>query len=65
MQLTGILIFIGSTILFAIWGRHYYFYFYKYKTLVVEKTKEEMLFEQMKGVVIFIVIAISAGLVWG
>lgn len=65
MELTGIILFIGAIVLFSIWGRYYYFYFYKYKTIIAEKTEEEMLFEQMKGVAIFIAIAVSAGMAWG
>lgn len=63
MQLTGLILFIGGIILFLLWGRDFY-YFLKYKTLL-HGSKKELLIKQIKGIVIFIVIAISAGMAWG
>lgn len=63
MQLTGIILFIGAIILFLIWGRNLY-YISKYKRLL-KNPKDELLFEYIKGIGIFIAIAISAGITWG
>ena len=63
MELTGTILFIGATILFLLWGRNLY-YLSKYSSLL-KNPKDELLFEYMKGIAIFIAIAISAGIVWG
>jgi len=63
MELTGIILFIGAIILFILWGRNLY-YLLKYK--IITGFDEDKRFEEyMKGVVIFIIIAISAGMAWG
>ncbi|QOY51702.1 hypothetical protein HUE88_11440 [Candidatus Sulfurimonas baltica] len=63
MELTGIILFIGSLGLFLRWGYNM-FSILKYQRLL-KNTKEELMFEYAKGVVLYIVIAISAGMVWG
>jgi hypothetical protein len=61
MWLTGVILFIGAVVLFGFWGYKFY-YLRKYKTLV---TKEDLEIESMKGISIFIAIAIFAGMAWG
>jgi hypothetical protein len=63
MKLTGIILFSGAIVLFLIWGRNIY-YMQKYRTLL-RKTENEFFIEYLKGIAIFIGIAISAGMVWG
>ncbi|QSZ43153.1 hypothetical protein GJV85_13335 (plasmid) [Sulfurimonas aquatica] len=61
MWLTGIILLAGSAILFGLWAKKFYG-MKKYSHLV---KKQEMEMEQIKGIVLFIAIAISAGMVWG
>ena len=63
MELTGIILFIGSLGLFLRWG-YSMFSILKYQRLL-KNTKEELMFEYAKGAVLYIVIAISAGMIWG
>jgi hypothetical protein len=63
MQLTGVILFIGALVLFLIWGRNLY-YLLRYQYLLRSKTNK-LLFEYIKGIAIFIVIAIAAGMAWG
>ena len=62
MGLTGIILFIGATILFILWGRNLHILL-KYK-IAVGFDEDKRLMEYMKGIAIFIVIAISAGMAW-
>jgi len=61
MQLTGTILFIGFILLFILWASKRYD-LYRYKTLAKEN---EILYEDIKGIIIFILIAISAGMAWG
>ena len=63
MELTGLILFCGAMALFLIWGYHAY-YKVKYKRFL-KNPEADIMFEYSKGIALFIVIAISAGMTWG
>ena len=63
MALTGIILFIGATVLFIVWARNLS-NLLQYKH-IVKFDEDKRLLEYMKGIAIFIVIAVSAGMAWG
>ena len=64
MHLTGMILFFGSLIVLILWSRYAYYHLYKYKILA-NLSEEQKMMEYMKGAVIYVALAISAGMAWG
>lgn len=63
MQLTGLILFCGALILLIMWS-YKMFRILKHKHLL-KYAEDELMAEYMKGAVLYITVAISAGIVWG
>jgi len=64
MQLTGMILFFGSLIVLGFWGKYAYYNLFRYKILA-DLTEEQKTREYIKGAIIYLVLAISAGMAWG
>ncbi len=65
MQLTGTILFFGALIGFLFWLYKVFVELSSVKTYLKIKLGEKLAFNIMPGIVLFIVMAISAGMAWG